>query len=75
MFHPHFISTHADELALLDMARVRPVFLPVPGKPNVFIEPIGKTGGSDQEQIYCQVGVDYDNVLYHGAISGLATAA
>ena len=76
MFHPQYTgATYGAILALIDMARIRPVFLPVDGKPNVFIEPIGKTGASDQEQIYCQVGVDYDNVLYHGAISGLATAA
>jgi len=61
-------------LLLADVAKIAPVFMPVPGKPAVFFEPLSKTGAGDKEQLYCQFGVDYGNADWHGIIKGLATS-
>lgn len=50
-----------------------PVHLPVPGKGNFFEEPLGKTGASEDVQIYGQLGLDYGAEWFHGKITGLAT--
>jgi len=63
-----------DDLALLDVAKIAPVFMPVPGKGTVFFEPLGTTGAGESEQLYCQFGVDYTNADLHGYIKDLATS-
>lgn len=50
-----------------------PVFMPVPGKGNFFLESLAKTGAADKYQIYGQCGLDYGAEWYHGKITGLAT--
>lgn len=50
-----------------------PVYMPVPGKGNFFLEELSKTGASDDYQIYGQAGLDYGNEFLHGKITGLAT--
>lgn len=50
-----------------------PVFMPVPGKGNFFLEPLSKVGGADRYQIYGQAGLDYGAEWYHGKITGLDT--
>ena len=64
----------ASVLALIDVARVAPMFMPVPGKPAVFFEPLAKTGASTDEQLITQFGVDYGNADWHGIIKDLATS-
>lgn len=70
-YDPCITSTN---LLLADVGRIAPVFLPVPGKPAVFFEPISLTGAGTTEQLYTQFGVDYTNVLYHGYIKTLSVA-
>lgn len=51
-----------------------PVHQPVPGKGNFFREPLAKTGASDKEQIYGQLGLDYGAEWYHAKITGISTS-
>ena len=50
-----------------------PVYMPVPGKGNFFLESLAKTGASDKYQIYGQCGLDYGAEWLHGKITGLDT--
>ena len=50
-----------------------PVELPVPGKGNFFLEPLGKKGASNEHMIYGQLGLDYGAEWCHGKITGLST--
>jgi len=61
-------------LAIIDVAKVAPVFMVVPGKPAVFFEPLAKIGAGQREQLYCQFGVDYGHADLHGYIKDLATS-
>lgn len=61
-------------LQIVDMAFVRPVFCPVPEKGVLFREPLAKSGASDTEQIYGQIGLDYGPEEYHGKVYGLSTS-
>lgn len=51
-----------------------PVFMPVPGKGNFFLEPLAKTGAADKYQIYGQAGLDYGAEWYHGKLTSLSTS-
>jgi len=64
----------AATLLIADLAVVKPVFLPVPGKGVLFYEELSKTGASESGQIYGQMGLDYGPEEYHGTITGLATS-
>jgi len=63
-----------DDLVFVDMEHFRPVFGIVPGKPPIFVEPLGKIAAGEQEQLYCLFGIDYSNIIFHGMVSGLATS-
>lgn len=58
---------------LLNLNVISPVFQPVPGKGNFFIEPLAKEGGYERYQIFGQVGLDYGPEWYHGKIVNIAT--
>ena len=64
----------ADDLVILDMAHISPVFGVVAGKPPIFIEALAKIAAGTQEQLYSLASVDYNDVLFHGMVSGLATS-
>lgn len=64
----------ADDLVFVDMNHFFPVFGVVPGKPTVSVEPLAKVGAADYEMIYALASVDYENIAFHGMVSGLATA-
>jgi len=61
-------------LEVAEMSVVRPVALPVPGKGILFYEELAKTGASERGQLYGQIGWDYGPEVFHGKITGLATA-
>lgn len=67
-----FIRKNA--ILLADMAHIAPVFQPVPGKGNFFVEPLAKEGAADKEQIYGQIGLAHAPAFLHGAITGLKTS-
>lgn len=64
----------ADDLLIVDVSKVAPMFLPVPGKPAVFFEPIAQTGAGTSEQLYTQISVDYGAADLHAYIKDLATS-
>lgn len=45
--------------ALFNPAIMSPVYQPVPGKGNFFLEPLAKTGAGETRQIFGQVGLDH----------------
>jgi hypothetical protein len=71
MLNPFQLNT---TLLLADLSFVSVVTCPVPGKGNMFLEPLGKTGASDKAQIYGQWGLDHGPYFMHGTITGLAIA-
>jgi hypothetical protein len=60
-----------DTIEIVTMSQVRPVYLEVPGKGHFFEEPLAKTGASDSNQLYGEVGLDYGNQMMHAKITGL----
>lgn len=55
------IDMPQDAMALCDLGQMRPVFLEIPNKGHLFLEPLGKTGSKEKFQIYGEVGLDYGN--------------
>lgn len=60
-----------DSLAVVSLEMLRPVFLNVPGKGVMFEEPLAKTGASDENQLYGEIGLEYGNERAHGVMTGL----
>jgi hypothetical protein len=60
-----------DTIAILSFEQLAPVFLPIPGKGFLFLEPLAKTGSSEHAQIYGEVGLRYGDELTHAKITGL----
>jgi hypothetical protein len=61
-------------VTLIDMAKVAPVFQPVPNKGNFFYEELSKTGAAESGQIFGKFGLAYTSGIYHGTITGLSTS-
>jgi hypothetical protein len=67
-------------LAVVDMAKCYPVFLPVQDsekggyKGPLFYEPKAQAGAGYGGMIYGQAGIDYGHEAFHGQIYGLATS-
>ena len=61
-------------LLIADLSVVHPVFLPVPGKGNVFYEDIPQAGASVGGQVYAQMGLDYGPETYHGTLTALTAS-
>lgn len=67
-----FVAT--DDLFVVSLEQLAPVFLEVPGKGHMFAEPLAKTGSSDDVQLYGEVGLAYGNEKSHGRITNLIDA-
>ena len=65
----------ADQLAVISLDQCAPVFLNIPGKGFLFVEPLARTGAADKFQIYGECGLKYGNERTHGKITGLTTSA
>ncbi|MEV4020174.1 DUF5309 family protein [Nonomuraea angiospora] len=61
----------ADQIALVDLDQCAPVWLPIPGKGRLFVEPIAKTGASEKYQLYGEVGLKYGAEQAHGLLKDL----
>ena len=61
----------ADTIAAVSLEQCRPVYLEVPGKGHFFEEPLAKTGATDRNQLYGEVGLDYGNQMAHAKLTGL----
>lgn len=58
---------------LLDLNVVSPVYQPVPGKGNFFLEMLAKTGAGEKYQLFGQIGLDHGPEWYHGKFTGIST--
>lgn len=58
---------------LLDLNVIAPVFQPVPGKGNFFLEQLAKVGAGEKYQLFGQIGLDHGPEWYHGKFTGLST--
>lgn len=62
----------AGKIGIVDLSVCRPVFLDVPGKGHLFVEPLAKNGAADRYQLYGEVGLEYGPEVYHGVIGDLS---
>jgi hypothetical protein len=60
-----------DQMAVVSLEQISPVFLLIPGKGFLFREPLAKTGASNREQLYGEVGLNGGNELAHAKMIGL----
>lgn len=58
---------------LLNLSVLAPVYQPVPGKGNFFLEPLAKTGAGEKYQLFGQIGLDHGPEWYHGKFTGIST--
>lgn len=58
---------------LLNLSVLAPVFQPVPGKGNFFLEELAKTGAGKKYQLFGQIGLDHGPEWYHGMFTGIST--
>lgn len=56
----------ATSLLFSHLAYCKPVFLLIPDKGFLFVEPLAKTGASDKYQLYGECGLEYGPELAHG---------
>ena len=52
---------------------ISPVYQPVPGKGNFFLEQLAKTGAGEKYQLFGQIGLDHGPGWYHAKITGINT--
>ena len=57
---------------LLNLDVLSPVFQPVPGKGNFFLEQLSKTGAGEKYQLFGQIGLDHGPEWYHAKFTGIA---
>lgn len=57
---------------IFDPMLMAPVYQPVPKKGNFFMEPLSKTGASDDQQIFGQVGLDYGPEWYYAKLINIS---
>jgi hypothetical protein len=60
-----------DTIAIVTMGQLAPVFTEIPGKGHFFEEPLAKTGATERNQLYGEVGLAYGNQMTHAKITGL----
>jgi hypothetical protein len=58
-------------LQVVSAEECAPVFLPIPGKGFLFVEPLGKDGSAEKNQIYGEIGLKYGNEKAHGKLLGV----
>ena len=58
---------------LLNLDVIAPVYQPVPGKGNFFLEALAKTGAGEKYQLFGQLGLDHGPEWYHGKFTGIST--
>lgn len=60
-----------DSLLIADVRYMAPVFMEVPGKGVMFVEPLAKVGASERRMLYGEVGLDHGPAFLHGAIKNI----
>lgn len=64
-------SFPARKIAVADLGVCKPMATEIPGKGLLFVEPLSKTGATDNSQIYGELGLQYGPQQFHGLISDL----
>lgn len=59
---------------LLNLDVLAPVYQPVPGKGNFFLEQLAKVGAGEKYQLFGQIGLDHGPEWYHGKFTGISTS-
>lgn len=59
-------------VVIASLEQLQPVYLEIPGKGHFFKEELAKTGATDKQQIYGEVGLAYGNQRAHGKLTGLS---
>lgn len=57
---------------LLNLGVMAPVYQPVPGKGNFFLEQLAKTGAGETYQLFGQIGLDHGPEWYHAKFTNIA---
>ena len=57
---------------LLNLDVIAPVYQPVPGKGNFFLEQLSKVGAGEKYQLFGQIGLDHGPEWYHGKFTGIS---
>lgn len=65
----------ATTLAFSHLALCKPVFLLIPEKGFLFVEPLAKTGAKDKFQLYGECGLEYGPEMAHGKIEDCGAVA
>ena len=58
---------------LLNLDVISPVYQPVPGKGNFFLEPLAKVGAGEKYQLFGQIGLDHGPEWFHGKFTDIST--
>ena len=66
-FMPH------NEIVAVSLEDCAPVMLEIPGKGFLFLEPLAKTGSSQDAQIYGEIGLEYGNQRKHAKMINVDT--
>ena len=63
---------HTQQLYVVSTELCVPVFMNIPDKGFLFVEPLAKEGAADKFQIYGEIGLKYGNPNAHGKIVNIA---
>ena len=64
----------ARQIAVVDLGACYPVFTEIPGKGVLFVEPLAKTGATENFQLYGEIGLEYGPQQFHGLVKDLLNA-
>lgn len=56
-------------IAFVSLEDLAPVFMEIPGKGHLFVEPLAKVGSAERAQIYGEIGLEYGNERKHAKIT------
>lgn len=63
-----------NQMVFASLEELAPVFLLIPGKGFLFVEPLAKNGSADRAQIYGEVGLKYGSEMRHAKIVDISGA-
>ena len=65
-------DTVSGQIGVIDLGVLKPRFLNIPGKGQLFAEPLSKVGASEKWQLYGEIGLEYGPEQYHGIVKDLS---
>lgn len=67
-------SMPSKTLLVADLSVCYPVFTEIPGKGVLFVEPLSKTGATENFQLYGELGLEYGPEVFHGKLTSYIAA-